>query len=108
VETNGVDDPVKQRADSRIQLANNIRTLGTIFPDFRGDHINQLDASLVKNQKIREPLRVQLRAELINVFNAVQFNTPSLSPTNANFAKITASSQLSRPRTAQFGIRITY
>ena len=75
---------------------------------FRGDHINQLDASLLKNLSIREPVRVQLRAELINVFNAVQFNTPSLSPTSANFARITASSQLSRPRTAQFGIRITY
>jgi hypothetical protein len=108
VQTNGVDDPVKQRADTRIQLANNIRTLGTMFPNFRGDHINQLDASLLKNLSIREPVRVQLRAELINVFNAVQFNTPSLSPTSANFARITASSQLSRPRTAQFGIRITY
>jgi hypothetical protein len=108
VQTNGVDDPVKQRADPRIQLADNIRTLGTMFPNFRGDHINQFDASLVKTLTIREPLRVQLRAELINVFNAVQFNTPSLSPTSANFGTITASSQLSRPRTAQFGIRITY
>ncbi|MFB3828052.1 MAG: TonB-dependent receptor domain-containing protein [Bryobacteraceae bacterium] len=108
VQTNGADNPVRQRTDSRIQLANNIRTLPSVFPDFRGDHINQIDASLVKNVHIVEPLRVQLRAELINVLNQVQFNTPSLNPASADFGKITASSQLSRPRTAQFGINITF
>ena len=108
VQTNGVDDPVKQRADTRIQLASNIRTLASVFPDFRGDHINQIDASLIKNLRIRERFKVQLRAEVINVLNQVQFNTPTLTPTSADFGKIVASSQLSRPRTAQFGINISY
>jgi hypothetical protein len=108
VQTNGVDDPVKQRADTRIQLANNIRTFPTQFPNFRGDHINQVDASMIKNVRFHERLRVQLRAELINALNQVQFDNPSLSPTSASFGKITASAQLSRPRTAQFGVKIEF
>ena len=36
VQTNGVDDPAKQRADQRIRLANNIRTLPSRWDGLRG------------------------------------------------------------------------
>ena len=35
VQTAGADDPVKQRADARIQLANNVRYFPSTLPDVR-------------------------------------------------------------------------
>jgi hypothetical protein len=108
VQTNGVDDPVKQRADPRIQLANNIRTLPSMFPNFRGDRVWQLDSSLIKTVRVTERLKVQVRGESINTLNQVQFNNPGTSPTSASFGLIAASSQLNPPRTTQLGIKIVY
>jgi len=108
VQTNGVDDPVKQRNDPRIQLSNNIRTLPSVFPNLRGDRIRQLDASLIKMLQITERVRVQIRLEVINLLNQVQFGDPNLAPTNANFGTVTASSQLNPPRTGQLGLKVLF
>ncbi len=42
VQTNGVDDPAKQRADQRIQLVSNIRTIPTRWDGLRGHALHQL------------------------------------------------------------------
>src|SRR5260370_6994675 len=106
VQTNGVVDPVKQRADQRITLSNNIRTLPSMFLNFRGDRVRGIDASLIKVVHITERVRTQVRGEAINAFNQVQFNNPRASPSSASFGLITASSQLNPPRTTQLGFKI--
>jgi hypothetical protein len=108
VQTNGADDPVKQRADQRIQLSNNIRTLPTMFPNFRGDRVRGIDASLIKNFRFNERFGAQVRGEAINALNQVQFNTPSLSPTSASFGLISGSSQLNPTRTIQLGFKVLF
>lgn len=108
VQTNGAVDPAKQRADQRISLSNNIRTVPSMFANFRGDRVRGIDASLIKNLRIIERLRAQIRAEAINALNQVQFNNPGTSPTSANFGLISASSQLNPPRTIQLGFKLAF
>jgi len=75
---------------------------------FDGPTNFNLDASLLKNIRITESTRVQLRGELYNVFNHTQF-TPSsqfLDISSVNFGRITALA--ANPRIVQFGIRIEF
>ena len=53
VQTNGVDDPAKQRADQRIQLASNIRTIPTRWDGLRGQEYVNWDMSFVKGARVR-------------------------------------------------------
>jgi hypothetical protein len=108
VQTNGADDAAKQRADQRISLSNNIRTVASMFPNFRGDRVRGIDASLIKNLRVTERIHGQVRGEVINALNQVQFNNPGTAPTNASFGLISASSQLNPPRTVQLGFKVQF
>ncbi len=106
VQTNGVDDPAKQRADTRIQLVNNLRYFPSRLPGFRGQNLNLWDISVIKNVKIYERLNLQLRGEFLNAFNHVQFNDPETNPTSANFGRITSQANL--PRNVQIGLKLIF
>ncbi|HEU4389139.1 MAG TPA: carboxypeptidase-like regulatory domain-containing protein [Blastocatellia bacterium] len=106
VQTNGVVDPAKQRADRRIQLANNIRTLPSRLPWFLGQGLNLWDISAVKNFRITETVRIQLHTDFLNATNHPEFNNPELNPTNSNFGKVTSQNNL--PRNLQIGLRLTF
>ena len=83
-----------------------IRTLPTQVAHARQDGINALDMSLIKNNRITERLRAQLRADFFNSLNHPNFNAPSLSPTSTGFGKITSQANL--PRTIQLGLRLVF
>lgn len=106
VQTNGVDDPVKQRADQRIRLANNIRIFPSRFAGFRGQPLNLWDLSLIKNFSITESVKLQTRAEFLNAFNHPQFADPSTDPTSSNFGKTTGQNNL--PRNIQIGLKLIF
>src|SRR5437879_6336875 len=75
---------------------------------FDGPTNFNMDASLIKNIRVTESTRVQLRGELYNVFNHFQ-TTPSaqfLDINSVNFGRITALA--ANPRIVQFGIRIEF
>jgi hypothetical protein len=92
-----------------------------------GPNFRQVDASLYKNIKLGSRVKAQLRFEVFNVFNRVNFvgvNT-SLNPTSATLdtgrvataTKITAftpsgsfgqATGTRDPRQAQFGIKLTF
>lgn len=105
VQTNGVDDPAKQRADQRIQLASNIRTIPTRWDGLRGQEYTNWDMSFVKGMDIGR-VRAQIHIELYNAFNNVFYNTPNLSPTSADFGKV--SSQNNLPRNIQIGMKMVF
>ena len=49
-----------------------------------------MDASLVKNTRIREGVNFQLRAEMFNIFNRTNLANPSLSSlTSSSFGRST-------------------
>lgn len=106
VQTNGVDDPVKQRADQRISLSNNLRYFPSRLPGFRGQNLNLWDISIMKKIRIYERLQFELRGEFLNAMNHVQFNDPETNPTSANFGRIT--SQANIPRNLQIGLKLIF
>ncbi|MEP7272846.1 MAG: carboxypeptidase-like regulatory domain-containing protein [Acidobacteriota bacterium] len=106
VQTNGVIDTAKQRADTRIQLTNNIRTLGSRFTGFRGQGLNLWDLSVIKNVAITESVKLQIRGEFINAFNTPVFANPNLNPTDTNFGKSTSTQNL--PRNVQIGLKLVF
>jgi hypothetical protein len=105
VQTNGVDDPAKQRADQRIRLANNIRTIPTRWDGLRGPRYFNWDMSFVKGFELGR-VRAQFHIELYNAFDNVFYNNPNLDPTSANFGKV--SSQNNLPRNIQIGSKIVF
>jgi hypothetical protein len=105
VQTNGVDDPAKQRSDQRILLASNIRTVPSRWDGLRTPHYTNWDMSFVKGLEFGR-LRAQLHIELYNAFNDVFFNNANLSPTSADFGKVTSQNNL--PRNIQIGMKILF
>jgi hypothetical protein len=106
VQTNGVDDPVKQRADTRIRLASNVRYFPSRVPTLRSPFLKLWDISLVKQVPMGGRVRAQFNVEFLNAFNVVVFNDANTDPTNANFGKVTSQNNL--PRDIQLGFKIVW
>jgi Carboxypeptidase regulatory-like domain len=84
-------------------------TFGTaprLVPTLFQEGINNWDMSLIKDTLVREEITVELRAEVFNTFNRVQFSPPNLSINSSAFGVI--SGQQNSPRTMQFGIRVKF
>ncbi len=88
------------------QLGANVRTFPQAFPAYRGDKINNIDISMIKNVKIVERITAQFRVESFNAFNHTIFNGPDTNPTSGNFGRITSASNL--PRTYQLALRLRW
>ncbi len=106
VQTNGVDDPVKQRADQRIRLSNNLRYFPSRVDGLRSPFLKLWDISIVKQVPMGGRLRAQFNVEFLNAFNVVVFNDANTDPTNANFGKVTSQNNL--PRDIQLGFKIVW
>jgi hypothetical protein len=105
VQTNGQDDPAKQRGDQRIRLASNIRTLPSRWDGLRGPRYVNWDMSFVKAFEMGR-VRAQFHIELYNAFNNVFYNNPNLDPTSTNFGLVTSQNNL--PRNIQIGTKIVF
>lgn len=81
--------------------------VGTLVPNLRAHHTNNLDFSLFKQFSLSEKFRLQFRAESFNFANRVQFAAPN---TNVNggvaFGRVTA--QANAPRQLQFGLKLLF
>jgi hypothetical protein len=106
VQTNGADDPVKQRADTRIRLSQNIRYFPSRVEGIRSQFLKLMDLSIVKQVAIGARVRGQLNVEFLNAFNIVQYDNPNVDPTNANFGKVSQQNNL--PRDIQLGFKILW
>ncbi len=92
---------------SNQQLNNEIRFFSSRFNNIRQDGSNTMDASLLKNTKIRENLRLQFRVEFFNVWNHPQFNAPDTNPTSSTFGKITSQAN-DIGRVGQLSLRLVF
>jgi hypothetical protein len=106
VQTNGVDDPVKQRADSRIRLANNLRYFPSRIDGLRSPFLNLWDMSVVKQVPLQGRVRLQFNVEILNALNRVVYNDANTDPTNANFGKVTSQNNL--PREIQLAAKVVF
>ena len=106
VQTNGVDDPVKQRADQRYRLASNIRYFPSRIEGIRGPVLKTWDISLVKQVRIAGNVRAQFNVEFLNAFNQAYFNNANTDPTSVNFGKVTSQNNL--PRDIQLAAKFVF
>ena len=106
VQTNGVDDPVKQRADQRIQLNNNVRYFPSTLPSVRTDNLHLLDVGLFKNFGLPHGMKLQFRMEAINALNYTVLWNPDTNPRNSTFGFI--NQDRNNPRDFQIGARFTF
>jgi Carboxypeptidase regulatory-like domain/TonB dependent receptor-like, beta-barrel len=106
VQTNGVDDPVKQRADTRIQLSNNVRYFPSRIDGIRTPELKEWALSLVKQVGLAGRVRAQFNLEVLNAFNQVFFNDANTGPTSVNFGKVTSQNNL--PREVQLAMKLVF
>jgi hypothetical protein len=107
VQTNGVDDPKKQRADPRINLGNNtIRYFPTILDQMRMPNLHLLDFGLSKWFDFGAGVQLQIRIDAINAINYTVWWAPDLNPRNATFGEFTTTRNT--PRDIQLGGRLTF
>jgi hypothetical protein len=77
------------------------------FNGLRADGMNQWNANLVREFRIMERMRFQIRADAINVQNRSQMNAPDVNPVSTNFGRITSQTS-SLNRFYQFQARLTF
>ncbi len=106
VQTNGVDDPAKQRADQRISMGNTYRYFPSTLPGVRTHQLHLLDFGLTKNFALPRGMRLQVRMEAINGLNYTVLWNPNVTPSNANFGYI--NQERNNPRDLQLGLRLTF
>ncbi len=106
VQTNGVDDPAKQRADQRIRLSQNIRYFPTRVASVRQQTLSLMDLSFVKRLQINDRVRGQFHIELLNAFDQPFFNVPNLDPTSSDFGKVTSTQNL--PLNVQLAFKLIF
>jgi hypothetical protein len=70
-----------------------------------GPGFSNTDFSVLKDFMIREPMRIQFRAEMFNVFNQVNFNNPDTQETDGTFGVITSALD---GRVIQFALKLLW
>ena len=72
-----------------------------------GPRLFNTDFAVIKDTPITEHTKVQFRAEFFNIFNNVNFATPSNAVVNGNFGAITGTVTNS-PRILQFALKFVF
>jgi hypothetical protein len=88
-----------------------LRTLPYRFNTVRRDYIKNVDLTLLKDFRIRETMKVQLRFEALNAFNEPYFPAPQVAPNNTTFGAInvlTTSNQDNYARRVQLGAKFIF
>jgi hypothetical protein len=106
VQTNGVDDPAKQRSDPRIQIGNNVRYFPSTLANVRTDNLHLMDVGLYKNFALPRRMKFQVRIEAINALNYTVLWNPNVDPRNALFGFV--NQDRNNPRDIQIGTRLTF
>ncbi|MFB3826186.1 MAG: TonB-dependent receptor domain-containing protein [Bryobacteraceae bacterium] len=93
---------------SQRQLGSNIRTFPSRISFLRGDGINLWDVSLFKSIRLRESLKLQLRAEAENIANHPMFSAPNTNPANSNFGKVLGTQEGEGARRVFLGLKAIF
>jgi hypothetical protein len=102
----GLISLTKQQADNRIKLTDNIRTFPQALPNLRGPRQNDWNISVQKKFSVTEKTKLEFRTEFLNAFNHPWFSNPIITPTSADFGRIT--SQRNLPREIELALKLTF
>jgi hypothetical protein len=84
-------------------LQNTVGTVGR--GTIEGPSTKRIDFTTTKNLRFGENIRIQLRWEIFNIFNWVNFRTIGVNNTLTTFGQVTA---VRDPRTMQFGAKFSF
>ncbi len=98
VNTSLFADPASMDRYARGNTSNRLSQL-------RGPWEMSEDVSLQKNIRVRERLRVQLRAEFLNAFNRTLWSTIEGNAASPLFGQVTGANDSFSPRKVQLGVR---
>jgi len=93
-------------ASYRIKPTWALRTASYTDAHVRGGPINNWDLSLLKTISMRERAKLQLRWEMFNAFNLVEFGAPDMNPGSTTFGCACGTSQPAR--TMQLGLKLSF
>jgi hypothetical protein len=96
-----------ERTASLLPAAFHTRIFPRFFNGLRADGLNQWNANLLRELRVTERVRLQLRADAINLQNRSQMSPPDVSPTSTNFGRITSQTS-SLNRMYQVQMRLTF
>ncbi|MBM3785154.1 MAG: carboxypeptidase regulatory-like domain-containing protein [Acidobacteria bacterium] len=65
-----------------------VRVFPRFFEGLRADGLNQWNANLLRDFKIAERVRLQIRADVINLQNRSQMTAPDTNPVSTNFGRV--------------------
>jgi hypothetical protein len=71
----------------------------------QGPHWRQADVSLRKSFRFSQTRKIEVRAEVFNVFNTVNLNNPNTQVDNSAYGTITSARI---PRQSQFTLRFEF
>jgi hypothetical protein len=90
------------------QLASNVRTFPLRLENVRGDAINNVDLSLIKNTQIAGKT-LEIRFDSLNALNHPYFAAiANTTPTAAAFGSVTASTQVNYARRTQIAVKFLF
>ncbi len=72
----------------------------------RGPTQKRVDASIAKSIRLADRMRAELRWEVFNLFNTVNFALPENNFDSVDFGRITST--IGGPRVSQFGVRLCF
>jgi hypothetical protein len=91
---------------SNQQLASHLFLGPLYYSGIRADGSANWDSSLLRYIRIRENVRVQIRAEALNACNHPSFAPPNTSVTSAAFGAVNTENKL--PRIFQFAVKVVF
>jgi hypothetical protein len=77
-----------------------------IISGLRGDGTRNFDVAFAKKTAIQEKFTFEFRGEIFNIFNSPRFQVPDTNSSSSGFGR--ASVQINKPRTIQFGLKLTF
>ncbi|HVI10369.1 MAG TPA: carboxypeptidase regulatory-like domain-containing protein [Candidatus Binatia bacterium] len=78
------------------------------YPGLRTDGIHNFDMNIYKSFEPKEGMKIDLRAEIFNVFNHARFAAPDTGYGDTGFGTITSTAPGYLPRYFQFGLRFEF
>jgi hypothetical protein len=93
-------------ADYQVVATPSLATYGSVPRNFlRGPGRFNFDLSVSKSTAITERTKIELRADVFNIFNQAQFQNPNTTITDPTFGQITNTYD---PRIIQLAARFTF
>jgi hypothetical protein len=104
-----LDDPtIAQWFNTAAFVAQPINTVGNTGSNtLHGPSFKRFDFSFFKNLEVTSSVRLQLRAEIFNLFNTPSFSNPNAALGTAGFGSITSTGN-NIPRQMQFAVKMLF